>query len=97
MRTMELNNAKDFEMTFEYKMYIKSEPWKIIREMCLIRAGFMCEKCGKIGKQMGGNSTLHVHHKTYARFGCEDMDDLIVVCKNCHSNIHRLKKYNIEI
>lgn len=94
---MELNNAKDFEMTFEYKMYIKSEPWKIIREMCLIRSGFTCEKCGRAGKQMGGTSTLHVHHKTYARFGMEDMDDLQVLCKSCHSNCHRLKKYNIEI
>ena len=83
---------KDFKMTFEYKIYMKSEPWKVIREMCLIRSGFMCEKCGKIGKQMGGVDTLHVHHKHYRNFGAEDMDDLMVVCSNCHKQIHRSKR-----
>jgi len=86
---MDFVNEKDFKLTFEYKIYIKSEPWKMVREMCLIRAGFMCEKCGKMGKQIGGRSILHVHHKTYERFGMEDMDDLLVVCINCHKNIHR--------
>lgn len=90
---MDFNSEKDFKLSFDYKLYIKSEPWKVLREMCLIRSGFMCEKCGKLGKQVGGNSVLHVHHKHYLNFGQEDMDDLMVLCSNCHSNEHRKKKW----
>jgi 5-methylcytosine-specific restriction endonuclease McrA len=42
---------------------------------------------------MGGDTTLHVHHKTYRNFGMEDMDDLEVLCKVCHQNEHRRLKY----
>lgn len=93
MRNMNFTNEKDFKMTFEYKIYIKSEPWKVIREMCLIRSGFMCEKCGKMGKQVGGDASLHVHHRHYLNFGCEDMEDLMVLCKQCHKMEHRKIKW----
>ena len=85
-------SSKDFEMTWEYKIYMKSEPWSVMREMCLIRSGFMCEKCGAMGKRVGGTVTLHVHHKTYKNFGAEDMEDLMVLCANCHKNEHRSNK-----
>lgn len=80
---------KDFKLSFEYKLYMKSEQWKVMREMCLIRSGWVCEKCGRIGKQVGGNVTLHIHHKTYERFGMEDMEDLMCLCRKCHNNIHK--------
>jgi 5-methylcytosine-specific restriction endonuclease McrA len=90
---MDFNNEKDFKLSFEYKVYMKSEPWKVMRKMCLIRAGYMCEKCGAVAKNMGGKHQLHVHHKTYINFGAEDMDDLMVLCSNCHSNEHRKIKW----
>lgn len=90
---MDFTTSKDFKMTFEYKIYMKSEPWKVIRDMSLIRSGFMCEKCGSMGKRVGGDATLHVHHMHYRNFGAEDMGDLMVLCKNCHKNIHRNKKW----
>lgn len=31
---------------------------------------------------------LHVHHKTYARFGHENLEDLITLCKECHDKEH---------
>jgi len=93
MSNITLDKEKDFKLSFEYKMHIQSEPWKNIRQMCLIRSGFMCEKCGKVGKQMGGDTTLHVHHKTYRNFGQEDLEDLEVLCKVCHQNQHRRIKW----
>lgn len=86
---MDFINSKDFKLTYEYKLYMKSEPWKVIREMCLIRSGFMCEKCGKMGKQVGGSESLHIHHLHYMNFGQEDMGDLMTLCSSCHKNIHR--------
>lgn len=31
---------------------------------------------------------LHVHHKTYDRIYNEILDDLVLVCSNCHNKIH---------
>jgi HNH endonuclease len=42
-----------------------------------------CQGCGTTGK-------LHVHHRTYARFGGEELPrDLITVCEACHTLIHQ--------
>jgi len=81
-------DTKEFELSPEYKMYIKSEPWKVIAKLTKIRAGFMCEVCGAMGSKLGGNATLQVHHKTYKNFGQEDMDDLVCLCVNCHKRVH---------
>lgn len=32
---------------------------------------------------------MHCHHKTYVRFGAEEIDDLEALCELCHSKIHR--------
>ena len=84
----------DFEKSIEYQLYIKSELWKVMSTMIKQRAGFLCEKCGGVGKQLGGDLTLHVHHLTYKRFGAEEMEDLICVCKQCHRELHRLQNWN---
>lgn len=36
------------------------------------------------------NSTswLNIHHRTYDRVGCEDMGDLITLCRSCHERHH---------
>ena len=44
------------------------------------RAGHCCERCGR--SRLG--TILQVHHKTYARLGNEHLDDLKVVCIDCH-------------
>jgi 5-methylcytosine-specific restriction endonuclease McrA len=38
-------------------------------------------------------TSLDVHHRTYERFGHEDVDDLTVLCRTCHDLFHaRLPK-----
>jgi hypothetical protein len=32
---------------------------------------------------------LEVHHRTYARLGFEQPDDLIALCHDCHQDHHR--------
>ena len=32
----------------------------------------------------GADAGLEVHHRTYARWGCEQLDDVTVLCRSCH-------------
>jgi len=65
----------------EYAEYLQSDHWKAMREAALERAGRKCQTCAATHR-------LEVHHNTYARIGCEDMTDLVVLCRECHA-MHR--------
>lgn len=67
--------------TVNYYDYLKSPQWQTVRDAALKRANHQCEKC-KSGKN------LEVHHITYKRLGYELPEDLIVLCKDCHENVH---------
>lgn len=34
---------------------------------------------------------LQVHHITYERLGCHEIDDLITLCRPCHTKIHSIE------
>ncbi len=75
-----------------YKDYLKSEHWinlrkrfynsKKVKKMKEIHNKVLCEFCY-------GNENLNLHHRTYKRIGNERLDDLVVVCKECHYHIHQ--------
>lgn len=67
--------------TVNYYDYLKSPQWQTVRGAALKRANYQCEKC-KSAKN------LEVHHITYKRLGYELPEDLIVLCKDCHENVH---------
>lgn len=52
-----------------------------MREDTFKQYGRECCKCKK-------KKNLHVHHKTYERLGKEHLNDLMVLCKDCHSKEH---------
>ena len=64
-----------------YQNYLQTDHWKERRTSALKRAGFSCQICSAKGE-------LHVHHRTYARRGCELDTDLIVLCAGCHEMFH---------
>lgn len=68
-----------------YHDFLQSYYWDTIRRYKMYRAGYKCELC-----HAGG--TLAVHHKTYEHRGQEFLylDDLIVLCKNCHERHHNI-------
>jgi 5-methylcytosine-specific restriction endonuclease McrA len=66
-----------------YNEYLKSPYWRAIRRRVLYRAGNQCEHCGS-------SQNLQIHHKTYERLGCEQMDDLEALCDSCHAHHHQL-------
>ena len=69
--------------------YYKSEQWKLLRDLCFQMVGYVCQRCGHPGRQLGGFKTLQAHHNTYDRFGCEELEDLECVCVQCHRKIHK--------
>lgn len=68
-------------LTDEYKEYIHSTAWKKKREQALELAGYKCSKCPKTHR-------LQVHHLTYDRLFNEEVEDLQVLCFDCHSRLH---------
>lgn len=70
------------------------------REQCLSHHGYVCKACqvdmeatyGEIGRKF-----VHVHHRVPlseigADYKVDPVEDLIPVCPNCHSMIHRPKE-----
>lgn len=63
-----------------YAKYINSETWRKKRQARLKMDGNKCRTCHS-------KERLEIHHVTYERFGDEDLDDLITLCRQCHEAI----------
>lgn len=62
----------------EYDAYIRSARWKNICALKKKEVGNKYERCGH------SSARLEVHHLTYERFKRENLNDLRVLCKECH-------------
>jgi len=67
--------------TMPYKEYLQTEHWKNIRKKVLAKARYKCQLCNN-------KNNLHVHHNTYENRGNERLEDLIVLCEDCHTKFH---------
>lgn len=68
----------------EYHRHMNSAKWHRTRRAKLAQQS-CCEVCDS-------KEQLDVHHKTYKRFGNERLEDLVVLCRNCHDAFHRHRK-----
>lgn len=66
-----------------YDEYIDSDAWKEKRQLKLSQSGGTCELCGT-------EDSIQIHHKTYKHLGNEPLDDLMVLCRECHCLVHSL-------
>lgn len=66
-----------------YNVYLKSDHWRSTRLKVLQFSNFKCNGCRS-------SSMLNVHHLTYKNLGHEEMNDLMVLCRDCHKLIHML-------
>jgi len=64
-----------------YEKYLETSHWKHKRKMALERARYRCQVCNS-------NMYLNVHHRTYENLGNEQLEDLTVLCRDCHSLYH---------
>jgi len=71
-----------------YQQYLKGEHWQDVRRRYwkskLHNGGcYVCERT---------NVQLQLHHKTYKRVGNERLNDLLLLCGDCHKAAHELEK-----
>lgn len=81
----ELKRKLRFAGHDSYEDYLKSDHWRDIRRRALKAADYRCQLCPS-------DKNLNVHHRNYYRLGSEWDEDVVVLCKICHSLLHeRLK------
>ena len=78
-----------------FKKNTSREVVPLIRQMCMKRDNWTCQKCGASGEGV----TLHAHHiLSYAKnkMLANDIQNVITLCKKCHNEIHTKDgcKYN---
>lgn len=65
-----------------YAQYVSNnEHWKLQAQFTKEDADWCCQVCGE-------RRPLDAHHNTYARRGFEARNDLIALCRKCHSLYH---------
>ena len=70
-------------MDFKYP-----DNWKELSEQVRARAGYKCQKCGK--SFLHNKIALHAHHIVpLSKGGRNCLSNLIAVCEECHSKIHK--------
>jgi ATP-dependent DNA helicase RecQ len=65
------------------RLQLDPESYQQLRQQVLRRDGWRCQSCGSM-------SNLEVHHKEFRSRGGDDSEqNLITVCVECHSIVHR--------
>ena len=64
-----------------YREYLRTAHWGRVRALALERARDGCALCPAI-------TTLQVHHRSYARKGFEQPENVAVLCDECHGRHH---------
>jgi len=77
-----MNRLSDRQLL--HRQYLQSPAWKAKRMEALESYGCVCNRCGKYGND--------VHHKTYKRVGNEHLEDLEVLCRDCHEAHHAIER-----
>ncbi|WP_378182104.1 HNH endonuclease [Aquimarina sp. SS2-1] len=97
----EIPSYQSFEEGAKYTITVNAyERNPEARKKCLEHYGFKCQACqfdfedtyGELGKNY-----IHVHHRVplyqiNSSYMCDPIKDLIPLCANCHSMIHRRRK-----
>lgn len=68
----------------KYQTYLQTDHWRELRLLKLEMVGNKCEKCPC-------RQRLQVHHLRYDPYR-ESLNDLQVLCENCHENAHYNEK-----
>jgi hypothetical protein len=71
------------EIGFEnYPDYLKSKHWKEFKQRAWKNSKHKaCNICGK-------RYNLVLHHRSYANLGKESLNDVVLLCKDCHKDVH---------
>jgi hypothetical protein len=67
----------------DYRDYLRTQEWRRTRAAALVLAKHAC------AFDVTHTRGLDVHHRTYDRLGEELVDDLLVLCRDCHALHHK--------
>lgn len=76
------------EWRSRYENHLRSDKWRELCRRVKERDRGICQECGGAG--------VHVHHLTYERMGDELLSDLVLLCRDCHEDIHPHMAVNRE-
>jgi replicative DNA helicase len=77
-----MTNSRIEELkTMPYEEYLKTPEWAEKQANALQRADHRCQICNS-------PHSLHVHHRTYENRGDEQLENLTVLCDECHMLYH---------
>ena len=81
-----LREATNFHVeklrALSYPAYLRTQHWRNIRQVALIRSGYKCAVCGC-------RFNLECHHNTYKTLGHERQCDVVILCRPCHTLFHQ--------
>ncbi len=66
-----------------YEEYLQTPEWEEIHKAALTRAGKRCQVCNT------NDGSLSAYHTTFESLGCEQENDLIVLCEGCYDLFHQ--------
>jgi 5-methylcytosine-specific restriction endonuclease McrA len=64
----------------------QTREWKVLKKQIHRRDRYRCRFCNR------NNGPLHIHHRTYATYAEERLEDLITLCRTCHEYFHGLSE-----
>ena len=76
-----------------YARYMHSAAWRTLAQAVRERDDNRCTRVVQIYR-CPATTRLTVHHKTYARFGHERLEDLTTLCWSCHQIVDADKPNN---
>lgn len=65
-----------------YEEYLQTKQWKNKAKKKRARARYRCQLCNSPSDPV-------VHHRTYENRGDETMNDLTLLCRECHALFHK--------
>ena len=88
LKSLKINN---------YKTYLESQHWQDLKKKYYksklvkkINNKIVCFSCEQ-------SKPLSLHHKTYKRMGNEKLNDLVLLCQDCHDLAHKIHNKNKEL
>ncbi len=71
------------EKFYNYSDYLKGKHWQ------KVRAKYYATYKEKVCSMCESTKNLNLHHLRYTSLGKEKLTDIVLVCKDCHSLIHK--------
>jgi 5-methylcytosine-specific restriction endonuclease McrA len=65
--------------------YLQSKHWQRFRAKAKRHYGNRCARCYRVGLP---GVVLDVHHHTYSRLWAERLEDVQILCRECHNTKH---------